>query len=497
MDNKTTLGNAIRSNKRNSNGIRMDDVKKTVINEGKDRIDPGQLNAMSKADLIALLQHERTTHHKRILDLYRAVESDDGISAGNETIDNFTPTDPYAALCSALDRLKEVAAQRAVDSGQNRNVADEIMETVDKDSNMRAVLDHLLSSVFIVDTSCRLVDFNDNFANRICARFNYKPNIGDLFPDAIDNEEECVRWKARLDKTLEGKQGNYVDQMIFGEKSRVFEIRSFPIIGAGKITGALVLIGDITHLQDSELQLIEKNRDLDRLNKEMDNFVYRISHDLRAPLTSIMGLINLIKLESDPEKLSKYIDLQEKSVKKLDRFIKDTINISRNTRLAISVEHIDYKELLHEVFDQFEQSDSGKGVEKKLIIEENVPFYSDRQRMLVMLGNLISNGIKFRDSHQPTPYVHVYITTNEKEATIEVRDNGIGIASEYLNKIYSMFFRASKDDPGSGLGLYIVNEIVNKLKGQISVRSKLREGTTFTLKIPNLIKRYEAVPRLS
>jgi signal transduction histidine kinase len=209
-----------------------------------------------------------------------------------------------------------------------------------------------------------------------------------------------------------------------------------------------------------------------------------------------MGLINLIKLEQDEEKLRSYIDLQEKSVTKLDHFIKDIINLSRNTRIAVSVEEIDYNELLEGIFARFDQHPSGEGITKRLFIDGDVPFYSDRQRIEVMLTNLVSNSIKFYNSHQDDPYVHVYITCGPEESVIEVRDNGIGIAAEYLNKIYSMFFRAAKDNPGSGLGLYIVKEIISKIKGQISVRSKLREGTTFTLKIPNLVKRYEATPKI-
>jgi PAS domain S-box-containing protein len=460
-----------------------------------------QLEELSKEELISRILAERNYHQQRNEDLLNVIQDINWDGRVGDKRQMPHPDDMYHALFEAVSGLKDKAGEvvrELTDLTNNleMKIAEKIIDRIDRESNLRAVLDNLNAAVFMVDTKYRLVEFNEVFTKEVCSRHHFEPQPGQVFLDMIDDHHESDQWQERIDKTLEGKQGIYIDQSLQGDDTHVYEIKTYPIIESGKVRGVIIFISDITHIQKSELKLIEKNRDLDRINKELDNFVYRISHDLRAPLTSIMGLINLIKLEQDQDKLSSYIDLQEKSVMKLDHFIKDIINLSRNTRIAVSVEEIHYNELLTDIFARFDQHPTGSKIEKRVFIDGHVPFYSDKQRLEVMLTSLVSNGIKFYDSHQSNPYVHVYITAGPEESIIEVRDNGIGIAAEYLNKIYSMFFRAAKDNPGSGLGLYIVKEIINKVKGQISVRSKLREGTTFTVRIPNLVKRYEAAPKV-
>jgi signal transduction histidine kinase len=119
-------------------------------------------------------------------------------------------------------------------------------------------------------------------------------------------------------------------------------------------------------------------------------------------------------------------------------------------------------------------------------IDQKSVFYSDPKRISIFLNNLLSNSIKYQTySGDRKPRIDVRITTKEDKAIIIVEDNGIGIQEEYVSKIFNMFFRASEKSFGSGLGLYIVKQSVEKLGGSIQVESKLNRGTKFTVVLPN------------
>ena len=230
----------------------------------------------------------------------------------------------------------------------------------------------------------------------------------------------------------------------------------------------------------------ERNEELKQLNNELDVFVYRTSHDLRAPISSVVGLINIMRAEKDPGQFATYLDLQERSLLKLDNFIQDILNYSRNSRLEIAPEPIDFQQLLDDVFALHSYLPNLTHLEKQVAIQQSEPFTTDAKRLTIVLNNLVSNAIRYCNLQQPHPFIRVTVDVNASFAQITVADNGIGIAAEHVDKIFGMFYRASTEAEGSGLGLFIVKEMVQKLKGTIQVRSQPREGTTFTLTIPNL-----------
>tara|TARA_R110002060_G_scaffold42836_8_gene54347 strand:- start:30 stop:425 length:396 start_codon:yes stop_codon:yes gene_type:complete len=120
-----------------------------------------------------------------------------------------------------------------------------------------------------------------------------------------------------------------------------------------------------------------------------------------------------------------------------------------------------------------------------IIVDDKIEFVSDSKRISILLNNFISNAIKYHDLNKNIPTVWVNIKTTKKEAIIEIKDNGLGIAEEQLDKIFNMFYRISSQIMGSGIGLYIVKEVLAKLNGTIEVESELGEGSMFILKIPN------------
>ena len=230
----------------------------------------------------------------------------------------------------------------------------------------------------------------------------------------------------------------------------------------------------------------EKNKELSKLNEELDSFVYSVSHDLRAPLSSILGLINISKMEKDQAVLPSYLGKIETSVNKLDNFIKEIISYSRNVRLKVEVEEIDLRELIEEVLEGLAYMNTDDHIEISIESAGRSMIHSDKTRLLVVLNNILSNAFRYYKSYINDSYIKVKIITTNTRAIITVEDNGIGIKPDRLKKIFEMFYRGTDTSSGSGLGLYIAQESVAKLDGTITVVSEYERGTTFTITIDNL-----------
>jgi signal transduction histidine kinase len=239
-------------------------------------------------------------------------------------------------------------------------------------------------------------------------------------------------------------------------------------------------------LNNYNLRLKKKNLHLKKLNEELDSFIYKTTHDLRSPLNSLLGIIEICKIESDINTIKSFVQLQEVSVRKLDSYILDILNLSKNTRMDLQCREVDISELIHEIFFHLEHMESS--VHREIMVRQYTRFVSDAQRLNMILSNLISNAIRYRDSTKKNQSVSVFAEVKDNKLTLVVKDNGLGIPKEYQEKIFEMFFRANDKVSGSGLGLYIVKEAVEKLGGVISVRSEPGIGSEFSIVLPNMEK---------
>jgi signal transduction histidine kinase len=234
----------------------------------------------------------------------------------------------------------------------------------------------------------------------------------------------------------------------------------------------------------TEKALSKNNKLLSKVNQELDRFVYSASHDLRAPLTSVLGLIELSQKSKDPEEIKLCLEMMKSRIADLDAFIKEIIDYSRNARQEIRLEDFNLYELIEEVADGLRH---GNGMEN-ILIEFNVPrdlkVTTDRSRLKVVLNNLIGNALKYSNPYQQEPIVSVKAGMNDRHLKIHIEDNGIGISGEHLPKIFEMFYRASEKSQGSGLGLYIVKETLDKLSGNIQVKSTHGHGSIFSVEVP-------------
>ncbi|MCB0497820.1 MAG: PAS domain S-box protein [Cyclobacteriaceae bacterium] len=298
------------------------------------------------------------------------------------------------------------------------------------------------------------------------------------------NEESAKKWKDIFKRVLKGetiKGENYVK--ILGKHYNLISIAS-PIKVNGVVEQVTVIHIDISQLKKAEKQLKAQNEKLKKLNAELDRFVYSASHDLRAPLASLLGLIDLSKREPLNPALKEYLSLMDKSIVKLDGFISDITDYSRNLRLKTNNQKVDFKELATDIFNSLVYMSTDE-IDFSVSTKGNYDFYSDVDRLRLILSNLISNSIRYRSTRRK-PSIKIEVRKKKEEATIEVIDNGIGIEKKYQKKVFEMFFRANDQNTGSGLGLFIVKETTDKLKGKIKLDSEAGKGSTFTLELPNI-----------
>lgn len=243
---------------------------------------------------------------------------------------------------------------------------------------------------------------------------------------------------------------------------------------------------DITDRKLSEEKLKAQFEELQKANHELDRFVYSVSHDLRAPLTSLLGLINIAELEELSPSHQQYLQMMRSCISRLDYFIKDILNYSQNSRVDILNERVNFYKLVNETKETLQKMPGAEMLTINVEIQDDVPFYSDSNRIRVLLHNLLSNAIKYQDPNKKFSLVFLRIETSDKKVSIITKDNGIGIEKAHLAKIFNLFYRASHHSKGSGLGLYITRETVTKLHGKIKVDSELGKFTTFEIEIPNM-----------
>jgi signal transduction histidine kinase len=238
-------------------------------------------------------------------------------------------------------------------------------------------------------------------------------------------------------------------------------------------------------VQERTQDLQEANEELMIRNTELDRFVYSASHDLSAPLKSILGLIAVARLEQPNEIHSEYLTMMERSVRKLEEFIKDVVSYSRTTRMPVRIEKCSFSEVVKALLLDHQYSPNFQKINFIITDGTGEPMKTDLIRIKIILNNLISNAIKFhRFNGLVDPFIKISLARNLSNYVVVVQDNGNGIEQKHLKHIFEMFYRASEQSQGSGLGLYILKESVAKLNGSVEAHSILDEGTTFVISLP-------------
>jgi PAS domain S-box-containing protein len=257
------------------------------------------------------------------------------------------------------------------------------------------------------------------------------------------------------------------------------QAKKWAIISARHFESQGFVEGILLDITEQYVQMME----LRRVNEELDNFIYHASHDLRSPLTSIMGLVNLGLKENSLESTQSYLEMIRGRVDRLDILLKDLISVSYNNGMDREDELFYFQREVQQILQRIDIPVSNFRITAE--VAQASEFRTDGVRMRTILQNLILNSLKYYNPDVAEPYLNLSIRTTQSHCAITLRDNGIGIHPEFKNRVYDMFFRATERSAGSGLGLYIVKSMVAKLNGSVSFESTPNVGTTFFLMMPN------------
>jgi PAS domain S-box-containing protein len=257
----------------------------------------------------------------------------------------------------------------------------------------------------------------------------------------------------------------------------IFDENNIPV----RMVGSII---NVTKRKIAEDKIITQKNLLEKANAELDRFVYITSHDLKAPLLSIQGLIHLAEISEDKSEVEMCLTMMKERIKGLENFISDIIDYSRNVRIGLVKEEIELKKMIEKIYKDIFYLENVDKIDFQIDIDEGITFISDEKRVNVILKNLIFNAVKYQNPDQKKPSIIVSSNEEGNNILISVKDNGEGIDAEIQDKIYDMFFRASEKSSGSGLGLYIVKEMVSKLEGNIELKSDTGKGSEFIVRLP-------------
>ena len=246
-----------------------------------------------------------------------------------------------------------------------------------------------------------------------------------------------------------------------------------------------VAVENAYDLYCTRTELSEKVVELEKLNHELNRFIYSASHDLRSPLATILGLVRVARLEVAEETALEYFSKVEHSVQRLDLLVNHIIDYYKNAKAEEQHSRVDLDELLEDVMENVRSDRGSADAQLDTDIEVEAPFFTDEFRLRIILTHLITNAIKFRKPEQDQARVHVRFRCKGDRAQLVVKDEGMGIFQDHLQKVFHMFFKSSTERSGAGLGLYIVKEALDKMKGSIEVDSSPGKGTEFAITLPN------------
>jgi len=239
----------------------------------------------------------------------------------------------------------------------------------------------------------------------------------------------------------------------------------------------------IRNLDSSKKQIELQNTDLQVINAGLDKFVFNVTHDLRSPLVSMVGLIDLIDEETDMEQIKAYTLMMKESLEKQEQFINEMLTFIKSKHTGLVKKECDLGQIIDNVFSQNHYRVKGKTV--KFYREYQLTkIDSDALKIQVILNNLVTNSIKYSDPKKEEQWVKVKTYRDKSNAVIEVEDNGLGIRKNDQERIFDKFYLSGNNKNSSGIGLYLVKDAITQMNGQIEVHSEPGVYTKFIITIP-------------
>ncbi len=314
----------------------------------------------------------------------------------------------------------------------------------------------------------------------------YTPSelIGTPCQETVFEEDIPIAEESFHKMLMEGKaevklRGIKKDGRIFHKSTLI--VKTFDENGIHN--GHYCMMKDITAEINYEKALKKSNDELAKTNAELNNLLYRVSHDLRSPLMSTLGLTHLMSHSTDEAEINKYALLQYKSLVKLEELITNISDYSANRCEDFKVGQVKIDELINTILSDELGEEHQFNVEVNL--NRDVDLVSDEKRIATLLRIFVRNAIDFHDPEEKAPVIKIAVNIEKHEVRLVIQDNGLGIDSKYHEQIFDMFFRGHKNSRGAGLGLFLARDIIDKLDGTIKVDSVEGIGSKFTCILRN------------
>ncbi|MFY0672138.1 MAG: PAS domain-containing sensor histidine kinase [Bacteroidia bacterium] len=450
------------------------------------------LENLSKDELINIIQSSEKEHNtyrdrvvhdsKLVMEIISKITWNDESFVSPLELENVLPE--FYDLFQNINRLQFEAADliqelESHNDNLNKLVDERTTQIEAKSSNLNSLLESYNAPIWIIDTGYRIVSVNSFFEAIVKNGYGTELKVGERIIDYFTDEIKTF-WKEKYDSALAGKVVEFHQDYNMGGEIGVYVYKVFPVINDEKIIGCGVIGNNITKLVNSEIQLKEQNETLTKLNEELDTFIYRSSHDMRAPIATLLGLLDLVKNEKDDEKRNQCFSFMEESISKLDGFIHEITELTKNSKYEIESVNLNLRSFVNNILSELAYMPNYSIVKLELDISESIQINSDSFRLKTILKNLIANSIKYSRANSNS-WVKVNAKKQEDKIEIVIADNGQGIAKDQHKKVFNMFHRANLSSKGSGLGLYIVKETVHKLGGSINLESELGKGTSVSV----------------
>ena len=360
-------------------------------------------------------------------------------------------------LAEISNAIREIASQQR----------SRLEEATNEKESLRAVLESMVEGVLVVDAKGTVLLAN----SRLRDFFDIHEEIeGRSFLAAIRHPEldSLLREVAEVDDTV-------VRAFSLGDPVRTLRVQAvrFPRTGAPR-SGSVAVFHDITELE--------------RLEEVRRDFVANASHELRTPLTAIQGFAEtLLGSELSEEKRRSYLEIIERHALRLGAIVNDLLTLStvETGKLRSNPTALNVAETARSVVHDLETRWVGGKLDVRCQADGDTTAYADPQALVQILTNLLDNAIKYSE---PGAKIEVRVQEERTRVRVSVQDDGIGIPEEDRARIFERFYRVdrarSRQMGGTGLGLSIVRHLVQAQGGEISVQSRLGEGTTFSFGLP-------------
>jgi len=244
------------------------------------------------------------------------------------------------------------------------------------------------------------------------------------------------------------------------------------------------IIVDISAQINNEHKLREKELLLEKVAGELDRFVYRASHDLRSPISTMKGLMSLVRMNSEIFAQEQFLSLLDESLERLDAFISKLVEFSRNSNESVMIEPVDLTKIIGSILDEQRHHLNWPKVKLECSLPESFMVCSDVNKLYTALSHVIKNSLDYCDLNKYSFLLSIKGHIQRDMVTIEIVDNGVGIDKKFMPMVFQMFFRASALSKGSGLGLFLAREAINRLGGNITITSEVNLGTLVAIQFP-------------